>query len=62
MQTDAERLDSWLDIVGDALTTERRAKDNLAGAITDARGAGATWAQLADILGTTRQAAQQRFG
>ena len=30
--------------------------------VTEARKAGYTWSQIGDVMGTSRQAAQQRFG
>jgi hypothetical protein len=30
--------------------------------VEEARTAGYTWSQIGDVMGTTRQAAQQRFG
>jgi hypothetical protein len=41
-----------------AAETARR----LPAAVTDARGQGCSWAQIADLLGVTRAAAQQRYG
>jgi hypothetical protein len=38
------------------------AEERLARALAGARGAGASWAQVGDALGISRQAAQQRFG
>lgn len=53
---------------GDALATVRAARDlrraaddALAAAVTGARGRGATWAEIGTVLGTSRQAAFQRF-
>lgn len=40
----------------------RTAQDNLDNAVKFARDAGATWEAIGGTLGTTRQAAQQRFG
>lgn len=52
-----------------ALTTVRAARElrraadgALAAAVADARDEGATWAELGTVLGTSRQAAFQRFG
>ncbi len=40
----------------------RAAEEELAAAVQRARGAGHTWAEIGDVLGTSRQAAFQRFG
>lgn len=45
-----------------ALAAVRAAEDRLREAVDAARDAGHTWAEIGDILGTTRQAAFQRFG
>jgi hypothetical protein len=45
----------------DAAKTAADAHDQLADAARAARHAGATWAQIGDALGLTRQAAQQRW-
>jgi hypothetical protein len=45
-----------------ALADVRRAEDRLREAVDAARDAGHTWAEVGDVLGTTRQAAFQRFG
>jgi hypothetical protein len=39
-----------------------RAEERLGLAVRVARGAGASWSQVGDALGVTRQAAQQRLG
>ncbi len=36
-------------------------QDELAEAVTDARAHGHTWSQIATMLGTSRQAAQERY-
>ena len=43
-------------------TIEVEAKKVLAGMVEEARKADHTWAQVAEALGVTRQAAQARFG
>ncbi len=48
--------------IHDALEVRRRADHVLAAAVDAAREAGGTWQQIGDALGTTRQAAFQRFG
>jgi hypothetical protein len=45
-----------------ALDVRRRADLALAAAVDAARAAGCTWQQIGDALGTSRQAAFQRFG
>jgi len=45
-----------------ATTVQTRAAELLAAAVQRARDAGATWQQVGDVLGTSRQAAFQRFG
>jgi uncharacterized protein DUF3887 len=45
-----------------ALDVRRRADLVLAAAVDAARAAGCTWQQVGDVLGTSRQAAFQRFG
>lgn len=40
----------------------RKAEEGLAMAVRRARGAGRTWAEIGTVLGTSRQAAFQRFG
>ena len=45
-----------------ALDVRRQADLVLAAAVDTARAAGRTWAQVGDVLGTSRQAAFQRFG
>lgn len=55
-------LDDPLALVAGALTTRSRADEVLASAVDHARAAGVTWQAIGDLLGTTRQAAFQRFG
>lgn len=45
-----------------ALAAVREAEGRLREAVDAARDAGHTWAEIGDVLGTTRQAAFQRFG
>jgi len=45
-----------------AVGVQTRAADLVAAAVQRARSAGATWQQVGDVLGTSRQAAFQRFG
>lgn len=46
----------------DAVVEHGRAEAKVQVAVTRARAAGASWAVLATVLGTSRQAAQQRYG
>jgi Protein of unknown function (DUF3887) len=48
--------------IHDALEVRRRADRVLAAAVDAVRADGGTWQQIGDALGTTRQAAFQRFG
>ena len=50
-----------LDLLVDAYTQLTTATEQLKSAVTRARQHHATWAAIARVLGTTRQAAQQRF-
>jgi len=50
-----------LDLLVDAYTQLTTATEQLTSAVTRARQHHATWAAIATVLGTTRQAAQQRF-
>lgn len=50
-----------LDWVAETDAAARRACADVAAAVTRARSAGCTWAQIAGRLGVTRQAAQQRY-
>ena len=45
-----------------ALTAVRDAESQLRDAVDAARDAGCAWSEIGDVLGTTRQAAFQRFG
>ena len=51
-----------LDALATALATVRDAETGLRDAVDAARDAGRTWTEIGDVLGTTRQAAFQRFG
>jgi hypothetical protein len=51
-----------LDAVRQALTDLREAESRLRTSVEAARESGHTWAEIGDVLGTTRQAAFQRFG
>jgi len=50
-----------LDLLVDAYAQLTTATEQLKSAVTRARQHRATWAAIARVLGTTRQAAQQRF-
>jgi hypothetical protein len=51
-----------LDALAAALGAVRDAETGLRDAVDTARDAGRTWTEIGDVLGTTRQAAFQRFG
>ena len=51
-----------LTAVGQALRTVRDAEAGLKEAVEAARRTGHTWQEIGDLLGTSRQAAFQRFG
>lgn len=56
--TDTSRLRR----VGDAVRNVARSHVELADAVAEAREHGHTWTQIAAMLGTSRQAAQERYG
>lgn len=51
-----------LDALEDLATLEGFVDDFAQARVDDARAAGASWSQIADRLGVTRQAAHKRFG
>jgi Protein of unknown function (DUF3887) len=51
-----------LDLVANARRTVDVAQEQLRDAVDRARAAGHTWQEIGEVLGTTRQAAFQRFG
>jgi hypothetical protein len=51
-----------LDLVANARRTVDVAQEQLRDAVERARAAGHTWQEIGEVLGTTRQAAFQRFG
>lgn len=51
-----------LDMVGAAVADAQAAETSLQNWVVAARRSGATWAQIGDEIGSSRQAAQQRFG
>lgn len=53
---------SELDAIAEADYLARTAVDTLHSTVATARAAGATWEAIGSILGSSRQAAQQRFG
>jgi hypothetical protein len=57
-----DSMASALAKLGMALASAQDAELRLREAVDAARDAGRTWAEIGDILGTTRQAAFQRFG
>ncbi|MHB1599904.1 MAG: hypothetical protein ACYCXY_13685 [Acidimicrobiales bacterium] len=48
--------------IGAAVSATAAIQIELADAVTDAREHGHTWNQIAAVLGTSRQAAQERYG
>ncbi|MDR1214956.1 MAG: hypothetical protein LBK54_12910 [Propionibacteriaceae bacterium] len=54
--------DTWLDLMATAVVVAEEASQLLNQAVLAARRAELSWARIGDRLGTTRQAAQQRFG
>ncbi len=56
--TDASRLRR----IGDAVRAVANSQVELADAVAEARAHGHTWNQIAAMLGTSRQAAQERYG
>jgi hypothetical protein len=54
-------IDTALANVIAALEARETAAADLGDAVTEARAAGATWAQIGAVMGTTKQAAAQRF-
>jgi len=53
---------SWLRRIGDAVRAAAASQAQLGDAVTAAREHGHTWTQIATMLGTSRQAAQERYG
>jgi hypothetical protein len=51
----------WIIAVGDIAQIEGHAAEALHLAVREARGLGATWQEIGDLLRVTRSAAQQRF-
>lgn len=54
--------ESYLESVRTARAELRQLELDIAYDITAARNAGVTWSAIADALGTTKQAAQQKYG
>lgn len=54
-------LDQVLSNLGPVATAQAQAERNLTNWVMKARSLGATWAQVGDALGTTRQSAWERF-
>jgi hypothetical protein len=59
---DAEESAAPLDEITHAGEIRQLAETTLRAAVSRARAAGHTWQEISDVLGTTRQAAFQRFG
>ncbi|HEX3782551.1 MAG TPA: DUF3887 domain-containing protein [Pseudonocardiaceae bacterium] len=57
-----DRMDDALAAVAVARAAVRRAEETLRTAVDEARSTGRTWQEIGEVLGTTRQAAFQRFG
>lgn len=57
-----DALDAALEALGRSCTEVRAATQRLEDAVLAARSAGATWAQIGDAAGVTRQAAHERWG
>jgi hypothetical protein len=62
LQTRQGNVDDGLTGVAEALGQARDAEDALRRAVEEARASGRTWQEIGDVLGTSRQAAFQRFG
>lgn len=62
----AERLatdpQAYLELISIAASARSETAVLLSAAVTSARRAGCTWGQIGDVLGVTRQAAQQQYG
>jgi hypothetical protein len=62
LQTRQGNVDDGLTGVAEALERAREADEALRRAVDEARASGRTWQEIGDVLGTSRQAAFQRFG
>jgi hypothetical protein len=54
--------DDLLDMLGSVRLVELAAAQARSAIVNEARASGYTWEEIGDALGTSRQAAQQRFG
>lgn len=54
--------DDLLNMIGSVRLVELAAAQARRAIVTEARAGGFTWQEIGDALGTTRQAAQMRFG
>lgn len=54
--------DEYLARICTAVVAAKRADDELSASVADARSHGMTWEQIATLLGTSRQAAAERYG
>lgn len=52
---------TWKDLLSAAQDTEELARELARKSVATARAHGASWAEIGQLLGTTRQAAQQRY-
>jgi hypothetical protein len=59
--SEAPMPDTTLTRIAEARTTAQNAQTELNDAVTSAREGGHTWAEIATILGTSRQAAIERY-
>lgn len=78
VEADASRIEEWLDAleheesevrdsadlrrIGEAITAGIASQRELQAAVDAARARGRSWAEIAMVVGVTRQTAQQRFG
>lgn len=62
MTAASEQLAVELESLGTLAAAALEVADEIAGTVDAARASGATWAAIADHLGVSRQAAQQRYG
>lgn len=61
-EVEPRSADAYRDLLEAAAVVESEANLSLARWVAGARRAGLSWAEVGEVLGTTRQAAQQRFG
>jgi hypothetical protein len=61
-RTDDERIRDYLDSLRRVVARRAALDREIAVCVSAARAAGVPWSMIGDALGTTRQAAQQRYG